>query len=135
MKKWTAKDLKDKGFVLPEKKKSAIKVAEAPEIGEMKWVLKAMGLDYECEYKFVPDRDFRADLFIPSLNLLLEYEGLFAQGKNGTGKSRHTTPQGYTNDCIKYFLANVYGYKVLRVTAISYKNLSNYIKILQNESV
>lgn len=135
MTRWTAKALKEKGVVLPPRKKSAIKATEAPEIGEMKWVLKALGLAYECEFKFVPGRDFRADLFIPSLNLLVEYEGLFAEGKNGTGMSRHTTPKGYTNDCIKYFLANVHGYKVLRVTAINYKELSNYIKILQNESV
>lgn len=104
---------------------------QAPEIGEMKWALKALKIDYVEEYVFAPDRKFRADLFLPELNLLVEYEGLFAGNKGGSGKSRHTTGEGYTRDCEKYFIANVLGFKVLRLTAMNYKKLPTYLEMLK----
>lgn len=130
MSKWTAKSLKKLGVnVEPQPRYPIV----APEIGEMLWVLKSLGLEYQREYIFYPGRNFRADIYVKSLNLLIEYEGIMPNKKGSTGASRHTNIIGYTNDCEKYFLANVQGYKVLRLTALNYKKLSEYIKLLSNE--
>ncbi len=129
MTKWSAKKLKELGVDIPKRKKPVVKAREAPQIGEMKWVLKGLELEYKTEFEFCPGRAFRADLYVPSLNLLIEYEGI-VDTENGTGQSRHTNIKGYTTDCEKYFLANVHGYRVLRVTALNYKKLSEYLKLL-----
>lgn len=72
------------------------------------------GKELRAEYRFCPNRRFRADWFIPSLNVLVEYEGIFG------GKARHTSVGGYSTDCEKYNLATVMGYRVLRYTAKNY---------------
>lgn len=72
------------------------------------------GKELRAEYRFCMDRRFRADYFIPRLNTLIEYEGIFG------GKSRHTNIIGYTNDCEKYNRATLMGYRVLRYTAKNY---------------
>jgi very-short-patch-repair endonuclease len=78
--------------------------------------LKSQYPDVISEYKFVPTRRFKADFYLPSLNCIVEYEGVFC------GKSRHTNVIGYTNDCTKYNFATKLGFKVLRYTA---KNLND----------
>lgn len=74
------------------------------------------------EYKFISDRKFKADYFIPELNTLLEYEGLFSV------KSRHTSVTGYSNDCEKYNLAQINGYIVLRYTALTLSQVEKDIE-------
>lgn len=69
------------------------------------------------EYKGIQGRQFRFDWAIPSLKLAIEYEGLFS------ATSRHTTITGYSNDCIKYNLATLQGWRVLRYTAKTYPNI------------
>lgn len=88
------------------------------------------GNGLRVEYRFCPTRRFRADYFIPRLNLLVEYEGVFG------GKSRHTNVCGYSADCEKYNLATVLGYRVLRYTAKNYAQvqgdldeLEQYLKV------
>ena len=85
-------------------------------------VLKSRYPDVEAEFKFCPTRRFRADFYIPSLNCLIEYEGVFC------GKSRHTNVIGYTKDCEKYNIASKMGYRLLRYTA---KNVGDVLADLE----
>ena len=84
-----------------------------------KFLLGAMlraryGKELRAEFRFCPGRLFRADWYIPSLNVLIEYEGIFA------AQSRHTHLEGYSKDCEKYNLAAIMGFRVLRYTARNY---------------
>lgn len=87
------------------------------------------------EYQFCPDRRFRADFYIPSLNVLVEYEGIFKGTDNGkySGASRHTSVLGYSTDCEKYNLATVLGYRVLRYTAKNYASAFKDLQTLQQK--
>lgn len=127
MKNWNAADLKKlekKGFLtnLNEQKK-AVKVEksslEKSSIEKALFVLHYEGKvpQYVREYVFHSKRKFRFDWAIPELKLAIEYEGLFSE------KSGHTTVTGYTKDCEKYNQAALLGWKVLRYTALNYKQL------------
>lgn len=76
------------------------------------------------EYKFLDNRKFRFDWAWPEKRIALEYEGVFSD------KSRHTTISGYTKDSEKYNLATINGWRVLRYTAITYKNVTEDVKNL-----
>lgn len=65
----------------------------------------------EREHYFAKPRRFRFDLAWPALKLAAEYEG----GVLGR-KGRHVRPVGYSNDCEKYAMAALLGWKVLRIT-------------------
>lgn len=68
------------------------------------------------EYRFHPVRRFRFDFAYPDRLLAIEVEG-------GTwGKSRHTTGSGFAEDCVKYNLAALDGWRVLRVTGTHIKS-------------
>jgi hypothetical protein len=82
---------------------------------------------YVSELVFHPARKFRFDWAIPDLKVAIEYEGLFSE------KSGHTTVKGYTKDCIKYNLAALLGWKVLRYTALNYKELEQDLMKLVSE--
>lgn len=70
------------------------------------------GLKLEPEFKFHPERKFRADWLIAGSNVLVEYEGgLFSSGKRG-----HSSISGIHRDCEKANLAQILGYTVIRVT-------------------
>lgn len=79
---------------------------------------------YETEFRFDDVRNFRFDWAIPSLKIACEYEGIFS------AKSRHTTVSGFSEDCTKYNLAIANGWKVLRYTAINYKEFYNDLEKL-----
>jgi hypothetical protein len=64
--------------------------------------------DWEREFRFAPPRHFKADFAFPAARLLVEIEG--GQWVEG----RHNRPQGYANDCRKYNLAVLMGYRTLR---------------------
>lgn len=70
------------------------------------------------EHKFLKDRRYRFDWAIPELMIAIEYEGIF-----NCLKSRHTTLKGYSSDLDKYNLAVTNGWKVLRYSALNFKNL------------
>lgn len=84
--------------------------------------LHDLGLPYQKEYQFLVGRKFRFDFAIPSMKLGLEYEGILSE------QSRHNNVVGYTNDCNKYNLAIIDGWRVLRYTALNYENVSNDLK-------
>ena len=102
--------------------KQGIKPKKTP-IGytHIKNTLDSLKIDYKTEFQFAKElkRKYRADLAIPHLKLLIEYEGTMS------AKSRHTTITGYSKDCEKYNLATVLGYRVLRYTALNYKQFAN----------
>ncbi len=72
--------------------------------------MKAVGLSPVREFKFDPDRKWRADFAFPDKMLLVEFEGgVFVKG-------RHTRGAGFLADCEKYNAAALLGYYVLRFT-------------------
>jgi hypothetical protein len=132
---WTENDLKklrDKGYKIDDKinssensnsskpKTKIVKISiEKQTIELFLKQFKEKGLidDYVSELKFHDTRKFRFDWAIPRFKIAIEYEGLFSE------KSRHTTVSGFSEDCTKYNLAIANGWKVLRYTAINYKDL------------
>jgi len=92
-------------------------------------VLKSMGVKFETEYRFHDKRMWRFDIAIPEKLIAIEYEGTF-EGTGTTGKSRHTTQLGYTQDCDKYNTAVCSGWRVLRFTSSNYKTFYSLICIL-----
>ena len=135
--KWTENDIKklnlsnnlheneNKSHVLDNKYNINGKISiEKQAIKTMLWVLKREGVipDYTEELQFHKDRKFRFDWAIPSRYIAIEYEGIISK------KSRHTTINGFTMDCEKYNLAQISGWKVLRYTAMNYKNLEKDLK-------
>lgn len=75
------------------------------------------GLVHEEDYRFHTERKWEFDWAIPAMMTAIEYEGLFSD------KSRHTTAKGYTGDAQKYNAAASLGWRVLRFTALNYKEL------------
>lgn len=123
-------NLTDSGIKKASKipKKENISV-EKETIKKVLWVMHREKTipDYVEEFKFHPVRKFRFDWAIPVLKIGIEYEGLISK------KSRHTTITGYSNDCMKYNLATIAGWKILRYTAKNYMNLSTDLKkIIEN---
>ena len=70
--------------------------------------LKALKIGFEQEYKFHPERKWRADFFITGTNILIEVEGGIWSG------GRHTRGKGFIADMEKYNAAAIMGFKVLR---------------------
>jgi hypothetical protein len=67
--------------------------------------------DYVAEHKFHPKRQFRFDYAWPGRKVAVEYEGgLYQHGWHGSITR-------YASDCVKYNLAALDGWKVLRYTA------------------
>jgi hypothetical protein len=99
---------------------------QSPQIALYCLWLKSKGIAYELEHKFHPKRKWRADIAIPSLNVLVEFEGIIAT------KSRHTSVTGFTNDCEKYNQAQLIGWKVLRYTVLNKSQFFTDIESLIN---
>lgn len=106
------------------KAKIKIKKAEPKGIRFIKEVLQQKEIEFVCEHKFHDVRKFRLDIAIIDLKIGIEYEGIISE------KSRHTAKIGYTNDCEKYNLAQLSGWRVLRYTAINYKDFLNDVNKL-----
>jgi very-short-patch-repair endonuclease len=62
------------------------------------------------EYRPIPGRRFRIDFSYPDQKLAIELEGGTWSG------GRHTRGAGFRNDCLKYALLTLAGWKVLRFT-------------------
>ena len=63
------------------------------------------------EHRFHPPRMFRFDFSYPKSMVAVEVEGGTWVG------GRHTTGKGFESDCVKYNLAAIDGWLVIRVTA------------------
>lgn len=130
LQKLSDKGLKVEGFrQRPEmKQKSIAQFKKKPKaLQYMEQMLYVLGVPYETEYKFHETRMFRFDLAIVEYKIAIEYEGIMQEDK-----SRHTTVQGFTNDCTKYNLAQIAGWRVLRYTAANYKDFIIELKELIN---
>ncbi len=98
-----------------EKKEEKPKKQNFDYVSKITIALKRASLEYETEYKFIKDRRFRFDIALPKYQIAIEFEGgIFARG-------RHTRPLGYANDCKKYNLATMHGWKLLRYTPMDAK--------------
>lgn len=98
---------------------------QSPQINLYCLYLKSKGIEYELEYKFHPTRKWRADIAIPSLKALIEFDGIMS------AKSRHTSVTGFTNDCEKTNQAQMLGWKVLRYTVINKSQFFEDVDLLQ----
>lgn len=85
----------------------------------LQWWCNKHAVSLEREVKFAADRKWRFDWAIPAHKIAIEYEGIFSI------KSGHTTHDGFTKNTDKYNRAAAEGWKVLRFTAVNYKNLVN----------
>ncbi len=78
-------------------------------------MLRTLRADACSEFKFHPDRRWRADFAIPSEKLLIEIDGGVWSG------GRHTRGAGFIGDCEKLNAAAVLGYRVLRYQPVHCK--------------
>ena len=70
--------------------------------------LDALKIEYTTEFRFHPERKWRADFRIDGYPILIEVEGgIWSQG-------RHTRGKGFEGDCTKYNQAAILGYHVLK---------------------
>lgn len=74
------------------------------------------------EHVFHPTRKWRFDFALPDKKIAFEYEGIFS------GKSRHTTISGFSEDCEKYNEAALLDWKVFRFTAKTLKSVHKIIE-------
>lgn len=95
-------------------------------------VLQSRNISYVKEHQFMGKRRrFRFDYAILDKKIAIEFEGLESVDVKGKKiPSGHTTKVGYTSDCTKYNLAAINGWKVLRFTALNYKDVGKYLSIL-----
>ncbi|MCU4495312.1 hypothetical protein KTI55_01825 [Acinetobacter ursingii] len=72
--------------------------------------LNLMNIEFTQEFRFNPDRRWKADFRIDGFPILVEVEdGVHCNG-------RHTRGEGYTADCEKYSVAAAMGWFVIRGT-------------------
>jgi hypothetical protein len=93
------------------KRKSTIPAALSPGEEAFAIAWRAIrGPAFVREYRFDEARKWRFDFAWPAAAYAVEIEG-------GTrGKSRHTSPTGYAEDCLKYNEAALDGWAVIRLT-------------------
>lgn len=117
---WTAEEARQHFKKHPHRPTNKSKQGDKAK-AEMELMLKLSGLKYETELVFHPTRKWRFDFAIPGLMVGIEFEGIMSE------KSRHTTVTGFSGDCTKYNEAAKLGWKVLRYTVLTYKNMSTDI--------
>ena len=79
------------------------------------------GVELTSEYRFHSIRKWRFDFAIPDKKIALEIEGgIWTEG-------RHNRPVGYTNDCEKYNVATMLGWRVFRFTSLMWDDPDKYI--------
>jgi len=98
---------------------------------QIEWTLREMGIPYVKELMFAKPRRWRFDYAIPDKMIAIEYEGGMG---TFSGKSRHTTKEGYTGDLQKYNRAVVMGWKVLRYGAKNVGYLREDLMKIINDS-
>ncbi len=92
------------------KKRRSVKGQRIQSEGEVTLArdLRALKINFEQEYKFHAERNWRADFWITGTKILVEVEGGIWSG------GRHTRGKGFIADMEKYNAAAVMGFKVLR---------------------
>lgn len=106
-------------------KKCKAKTNQPDYVGMISGALNILGIDHEREYRFLEDRRFKFDIAIPKQKIAIEFEGgIYTNG-------RHTRGKGYANDCKKYNLATMHGWKLLRYTSADVKELNWEFKVAE----
>lgn len=122
---------KDKVDLPKPKKPSAIKKDKVDLF--IKLITQELKVQCIPEYKFCPERKWRADYFIPEINCIVEVEGgIWASAKGE--KSRHFTGTGATADMEKYNKMTELGFKLIRVVPneLLTKGFTQIERIIQN---
>ena len=101
-----------------------------PQLSKIDAWMRDLGIRFEAEFKFSPDRKFRADRYLPDYKVLIEYEGIGFQKDGSQKKTGHTSVMGYTKDCEKYNLATESGFRVFRSTAKNYRDCKQFLQRL-----
>src|SRR5690606_35771287 len=99
-------------------KRPKVKVEKVQSEGEVKLAtaLKALKIDFEQEFKFHPERKWKADFHLVGKKILVEVEGgIWSSG-------RHTRGKGYIGDMEKYNAATMMGYQVIRFSTEQVKS-------------
>lgn len=99
-------------------KRPKVKGEKVQSEGEVKLAtaLKALKIDFEQEFKFHPDRKWKADFHLVDKKILVEVEGGIWSG------GRHTRGKGYIGDMEKYNAATMMGFQVLRFSTDQVKS-------------
>jgi very-short-patch-repair endonuclease len=78
--------------------------------------------ELKTEHQVCADRKWRFDFAIPAYMIAVEYEGgIYLQ------RSGHNTPKHYTKDTEKYNRAQAEGWRVIRVTNMNYKQITEFL--------
>lgn len=112
------------------KKRRVVKGQRVQSEGEVTLArdLRALKIGFEQEYKFHPERNWRADFLITGTKILVEVEGGIWSG------GRHTRGKGFIADMEKYNAAAVMGFKVLRFdtqqvkSGLAIKQIENLVR-------
>lgn len=98
--------------------------------GEMKTrkYLRSCGIKFEIEYK-LPNSLYRYDFYIPSMGILIEYDGEqhFIPVGRGDAKGRLLDTQRRDNE--KNKLAKLYGLTLIRIPYTKLKNLEEDLEM------
>jgi len=90
-------------------------------------LLEENGIEFINEYKFdnTTEKGYRFDFAIIDKKIAIEIEGIGPPGK----ESRHQRFQGYMEDCEKYNLAVMQGWKIYRIPSpwLTSKRYSNKV--------
>ena len=112
------------------KKRRSVKGQRVQSEGEVTLArdLRVLKIRFEKEYKFHPDRNWRADFWITGTKILIEVEGGVWSG------GRHTRGKGFIADMEKYNAAAILGFKVLRFdtqqvkSGLAIKQIENLVR-------
>jgi very-short-patch-repair endonuclease len=99
-------------------KRPKVKGEKVQSEGEVKLAtaLKALKIDFEQEFKFHPERKWKADFHLVGKKILVEVEGgIWSRG-------RHTRGKGYIGDMEKYNAATMMGFQVIRFSTDQVKS-------------
>ncbi|WP_180001221.1 DUF559 domain-containing protein [Acinetobacter sp. YH12255] len=99
-------------------KRPKVKGEKVPNEFEAKLAreLKTLKIDFEQEFKFHPERKWKADFHLVGKKILVEVEGGIWSG------GRHTRGKGYIGDMEKYNAATMMGYQVIRFSTEQVKS-------------
>ena len=99
-------------------KRPKVKGEKVPNEFEAKLAreLKTLKIEFEQEFKFHPDRKWKADFHLVGKKILVEVEGGIWSG------GRHTRGKGYIGDMEKYNAATMMGFQVIRFSTDQVKS-------------
>lgn len=91
---------------------------QSPLQRELKAQLERAGFAFEEEFRFIPERKWKADFYLRHYRILLECDGgLWSKGNSG-----HSSGTGIINGYDRCNEAQIAGYKMLRFDGNAIKN-------------